>query len=82
MSQSHAFLLIYSWSNAQVNRGIHASPSEAKYTYEHGDVFFLRCPPIVQSSGRFKTAHIDVYYSARAEPEVRQFETALYEALF
>jgi len=43
---------------------------------------FLLCPPIAQSSGRFKLAHVDVYYSARAEPEVRQFETALYSAVF
>jgi len=43
---------------------------------------FLLCPPIAQSNGRFKMAHIDVNYRARAEPEVRRFETALYGALF
>ena len=42
--------------------------------------FFL-CPLIAQSNGRFKTAHMDYYYSARAKPGVRQFETALCGAL-
>ena len=43
--------------------------------------FFLY-PHIANSNGRFKTAHMDFYYSARAKPEVRQFETALYITLF
>jgi hypothetical protein len=45
---------------------------------------------MVQSSGRFKTAHTGWYLSAKAYGEacdelsrvVRRFETALYEALF
>ena len=43
--------------------------------------FFL-CPLIAQSNGRFKTAHMDFHFSAKAKPEVRQFETALYGTLF
>ena len=47
-------------------------------------------PPIAQSNGRldvsspkrFKTAHMDFHFSARAKREVRQFETALYGTLF
>ena len=39
-------------------------------------------PPIVQSSGRFKTAHIGFYLSAKAYGAVRRFVTALYGALF
>ena len=37
---------------------------------------------MVQSSGRFKTAHEGWYLSAKAYGEVRRFETALYRALF
>jgi len=37
---------------------------------------------MVQSSGRFKTAHTGWYLSAKAYGEVRRFETALYRALF
>ena len=36
---------------------------------------------MVQSSGRFKTAHTGRYLSAKAYGEVRRFETALYGAL-
>jgi hypothetical protein len=36
---------------------------------------------MVQSSGRFKTAHIGWYLSAKAYGEVRRFETTLYRAL-
>ena len=51
---------------------------------------FLRCPPIAQSSGRFKTAHKGFYLSAKAYQAacdelsriVHRFETALYGALF
>jgi hypothetical protein len=39
-------------------------------------------PPIVQRSGRFKTAHTGCYLSAKAYGAVRRFETALYGALF
>ncbi|HUT70699.1 MAG TPA: hypothetical protein VMW89_08465, partial [Desulfatiglandales bacterium] len=38
-------------------------------------------PPIVQRSGRFKTAHTGCYLSAKAYGAVRRFETALYGAL-
>jgi hypothetical protein len=43
--------------------------------------FFLS-PLIALSNGRFKTAHMDFYYSAKAKSEVRQFETALCVTLF
>jgi len=43
---------------------------------------FLLCPPIVQSSGRFKTTHTGCNLSAKACGEVRRFETTLYGALF
>jgi flagellar biosynthetic protein FliO len=33
---------------------------------EYGDIFFWLCPPIVQRSGRFKTAHTACYLSAKA----------------
>jgi hypothetical protein len=46
------------------------------------EMSFFLCPLIAQSNGRFKTAHMDFYYSARAKPEVRQFETALCGTLF
>ena len=39
-------------------------------------------PLIAKSSGRFKTAHIGFYLSARAYRAVRRFVTALYGALF
>jgi len=45
-------------------------------------MFFLLCPPIAQSSGRFKMAHRGFHLSARGYRAVRQFETALYSALF
>ena len=38
-------------------------------------------PPMVQSSGRSKTAHTGCYLSAKAYGEVHRFETALYGAL-
>jgi hypothetical protein len=37
---------------------------------------------MVQSSGRFKTAHTGCYLSAKAYGEVRRFETARHGALF
>jgi hypothetical protein len=56
----------------------------------HGDIFFWLCPPIVQSSGHFKTTHKGCYPSAKAygaacdelSRVVRRFETILYRALF
>ena len=38
-------------------------------------------PPMVESSGRFKTTHTGWYHSAKAYEEVRRFETTLYGAL-
>jgi hypothetical protein len=38
-------------------------------------------PPIVQSSGRFKTKHTGWYPSAKAYGDVHRFETTLYGAL-
>jgi hypothetical protein len=39
-------------------------------------------PPMVHSSGRFKTTHTGCNLSAKAYGAVRQFETSLYGALF
>jgi hypothetical protein len=43
---------------------------------------FFTMPSHRSEQWAFQMAHVDLYYSARAEPEVRQFETALYSAVF
>jgi hypothetical protein len=39
-------------------------------------------PPMVHSSGRFKTTHTGCYLSAKAYEELRRFKTTLHRALF